>query len=177
MNLENIKPDIRHLKDMKNVVYDQEWFKTAPEDLELYYMYRGLKEKDNLRYDITIIPPRMLGKEYVKTKGHNHPEKEEYIVLEGEAIFLIQDGKEIIKDVYAVKAKKGDKVIIPPEYDGHVTINPTNQELKLANWIAKDFKHDYSVIERMKGASYFYTTDGWIKNKNYKQVPELRFDN
>jgi len=52
MNLKNIQPDIRYLKDMKEVVYDKEWLKKAPRDLELYYMYRGIKKKDGLRYDI-----------------------------------------------------------------------------------------------------------------------------
>ncbi|MFQ6072954.1 MAG: glucose-6-phosphate isomerase family protein, partial [Methanosarcinales archaeon] len=63
------EPDIRMLYDMSDVIYDQEWLKGA-ENLELYYMYRDLSlskkdaqiiKENNLRYDITIIPPRMLG--------------------------------------------------------------------------------------------------------------------
>jgi len=98
INLKNKKPDIRYLNDMKNVLYDQQWAKTAS-NFELYYMYRGLKEKDGLRYDITVIPARMLGKEFTKTKGHEHVGNygEVYIVLEGKAIYLMQKrrGKEI----------------------------------------------------------------------------------
>ena len=182
-NIKNIKPDIRYLRDVKDVVYDKEWLKTAPGDLKLYYMYRGIKQKDGLRYDITIIPARMLGKEFVKTKGHNHPVEEKYIVLEGEVIFLVQKGKEKIEDVYAIKAKKGDEVIIPADYDDHIAINPLNRELKLGNWIAEDCQNDYSVIQNMAGACYFYikvpsTKLGvnWVKNPNYKDVPELRFE-
>jgi glucose-6-phosphate isomerase len=197
MDLKNIKPDIRYLKDMEKVVYDKEWLKKAPKDMELYYMYRGIdppqilprakieagKGKSGLRYDITIIPPKMLGKEFVKTKGHNHPVEEKYIVLEGEAIFLVQKGKEKIEDVYAVKAKKGDEVIIPANYDDHIVINPSNQELKIGNWISEDCKNEYETIEKMKGACYFYIKGpstklgvDWVKNKNYKEIPKLRFE-
>lgn len=177
IDLKDKTPDIRCLNDMKDVIYDKEWLKTAPNP-ELYYMYRGLKEEDGLRYDITVIPAQMLGKEFTKTKGHEHMGSypEIYIVLEGEAIYFIQKQKQdIIEDVYAVKAKKGDVVIIPSYY-AHTTINPSNQDLKMANWMAIEAKSNYDPIQKMQGACYFYTTDGWIKNKNYKQVPELRFE-
>lgn len=180
VNLENIKPDIRYLDDMKDVIYDKEWAEIAP-NLELYYMYRKLKEKDGLKYDITIIPAQMLGKEFTKTKGHEHlgSYPEIYIVIEGEAIYLMQkhskENKDIIEDVFAIKAKKGDVAIIPSYY-AHITINPSNQDLKMADWMALEAKSDYEPIQKMQGACYFYTTDGWIKNENYKRVPELRFE-
>lgn len=177
VDLKDKTPDIRYLNDMKDVIYDREWLKTAP-NLELYYMYRKLKEEDGLKYDITIIPAQMLGKEFTKTKGHEHigPYPEIYIVLEGEAIYFMQKQKQdVIEDVYAVKAKKGDVVIIPSYY-AHVTINPSNQDLKMADWMAIEAKSDYDPIQKMQGACYFYTKEGWIKNKNYKQVPELRFE-
>jgi len=188
----SIKPDIRYLNDMKEVIYDRQWLKTAPENLELYYMYRGVnpaqilpkekimagKGKNGLRYDITIIPPKMLGQEFVKTKGHYHSDKyqEVYIVLNGEAIFLFQKNEgNIVKDVLAIKAKKDDVVIVPLNY-GHITINPSNQELKIANWISENCQNVYNVFKKMKGACYFYTKNGWIKNKNYSKIPKLRFE-
>jgi len=186
------KPDIRYLKDMKEVIYDKQWLKTAPESLELYYMYRGInpaqilpkakimagKEKRGLRCDITVIPSRMLGQEFVKTKGHYHSDKyqEVYMVLNGEAIFLFQKNKgKIVEDVLAIKAQKGDVIIVPPNY-GHITINPSKQELKIANWISENCQNVYSIFKKMKGACYFYTKNGWIKNKNYSKIPKLRFE-
>ncbi|MCK4454280.1 glucose-6-phosphate isomerase [Candidatus Parcubacteria bacterium] len=168
--------EIRYLDDMKSVLYDQKWAKNAP-NFELYYMHRGLKKKGELRYDITIIPSRMLGKEFVKTKGHYHIGKfqELYKVLEGQAIFLMQKGKNIVEDVCIIKAKKNEIVIIPSNY-GHITINPSKKTLKMANWISKRCKSDYKPIEKMKGAGYFYTKTGWIKNKNYKKITKLRFE-
>lgn len=170
--------EIRHLNDMKEVLYDKKWLKTAP-NLELYYMYRGLKKKRGLRYDITVIPARMLGKEFTRTKGHEHPKNmgELYITLQGQAIYLAQKrkGKEI-EDVFAVRSKKeGDVVIIPSGY-AHITINPSKKDLKIANWIALECKNKYRVFEKMKGPCYYYTKQGWVKNKNYKKVPKLRFE-
>ena len=168
--------EIRDLNDMREVLYDQKWAKTAP-NLELYYMHRMLQIKDGLRYDITVIPPQMLGSEFAKTKGHNHAGYygELYIVLEGQGFYLYQKGDENkIEDVCVVKAKKGEAVAIPAGY-GHVTINPSNRVLKTANWVRKDDKGDFSLFEKMHGACYFYTTKGWIKNENYKKVPKLKF--
>ncbi len=174
-NRNKVKADIRTLEDMKEVVYDTNWLKEAG-DMDLYYMYRGIDEKDNLRYDITVIPPRLLGKEFVKTKGHYHQGSfgELYIVLEGRAIYLLQkmEGRKI-GDVYYVKAKAGDHVIIPAHY-GHVTINPSHQALKMANWVSKDCVSDYKDMSGKGGACYYFTLSGWIKNKNYQKVPKLR---
>ena len=188
IDLNKLKPDVRHLNDMKEVIYDKEWLKTAGNP-ELYYMYRGLKEENDLKYNITVLPARMLGKEFVKTKGHVHIGNygEIYTVLEGEAIYLMQKTKpftffnkvkgkdEIVEDVYAVKAKKGESTIIPPGY-GHVTINPSGVDLKTGDWSSKNCKSDYSLFEKLGGACYYHTKEGWIKNENYKNVPQIRFE-
>jgi len=46
--INNIKPDVRTLEQMKNVLYDQNWAQKADNDLELYYMYRKKKKKGHL---------------------------------------------------------------------------------------------------------------------------------
>jgi len=174
---ENRKPEIRFLYDMKKVLYDQKWVRKAP-NFPVYYMYRGVRKKGDLRYDITIIPPRMLGKEFVRTKGNRNWKKfsELYTVIQGKAIFLMQkmQGK-ILKDVMVVKAKKGDWIIIPPKYYV-ITINPLKKSLKIGNWVSEKNKNIYKELEKMGGASYYYTKFGWVRNKNYKKVPKLRFE-
>jgi glucose-6-phosphate isomerase len=172
-----VETEIRYLDDMKKVLYDKAWARTAP-NFEVYYMERGLEEKNGLRYDITTIPPRMLGQEFVKTKGHYHigAYQELYIVLEGEGIFLMQKrGEGKIQDAYYVKATRGDCVLVPSFY-GHATINPASTTLKMGNWISKEYKADYESIGTKGGFSYYYTQAGWIRNKNYEEVPELRFE-
>jgi glucose-6-phosphate isomerase len=186
-----VKAHVRMLSDMKDIIYDRDWF-SRTENVELYYMYRdlSLSKKDSLlikehglRYDITVIPPRMLGCEYVKTAGHYHPLvpgtkvtfPEIYEVLHGEAHYLLQkpDG-EGIKDVILIKANEGDKVIIPPGY-GHLTINASHKVLKMANWVADDFESIYPPIKEKRGGAYFVLETGNVINKNYDHVPELRF--
>ena len=173
MELKN--PDIRYLYDMKEVLYDREWLKKS-ENFEVYYMYRELERKGNLRYDITVIPPKMLGTEFTKTKGHYHPDGfgELYIVLSGKAFYLIQkiSEKDEVEDVFAVEAGKGECVVVPPQY-GHITINHGEETLKMANWVC-DFDSSYSLMEKRGGGAYYLTKGGWIRNKNYEKVPELR---
>lgn len=172
-----LKPDIRYLNEMKKVLYDKKWVKEVP-NFEVYYMYRGIKEKSGLRYDVTLLPPKMLGKEFVKTKGHEHSGNygELYIVLKGQALYLIQKYKnQKIKDAYAIKAKRGEAVIIPPGY-GHITINPSKkEELIEANWLAQKCQNIYKLFEKKQGACYYYTKLGWIKNKTYGKIPKLHF--
>ncbi|NQE06552.1 Glucose-6-phosphate isomerase [ANME-1 cluster archaeon GoMg1] len=190
-------PAVRILEELKEVVLDKNFLATADMDTELYYMFRAVSKDEEdereirdkgLRYDLTIIPPNKLGLEFVKTAGHYHPflpgskmtYPELYEVLEGEAHYLLQrreQGRdtERITDVVVVKAKKGDKVIIPPNY-GHVTINPSEATLKMANWVANAFSSIYEPIKMKGGAAYFELTNGeFVKNANYEEVPGIRF--
>jgi glucose-6-phosphate isomerase len=190
-------PVTRTLAEMKEVVYDKRFLASADMNMELYYMFRDVSkdeedakeiQKRGLRYDITIIPHNTLGFECVKTAGHYHPcpsnskrtFPEMYEVLEGEAHYLLQkreenSGIERITDVVVVKAEKGDKVIVPPNY-GHVTINPCEKALKMANWVARTFSSIYEPIKKRNGAVYFELATGeFIKNEKYGSVPAMRF--
>ena len=197
MDIEQMIPSIRYLAEMTDVLFDQKWAKSSP-DLKLYYMYRDLAmnnkdrrviEKNNLRYDITIMPFIMLGQEYNKTAGHDHPLVENtnitypeiYQVLSGEVIFLIQDSNgDSIKDVCAINAIKDDKVIIPPNYE-HLMINASGKEMKTANWVCRDFGPNlYKPFRQKHGFSYFALKGPenkikWQKNSNYKDIPEIKF--
>lgn len=181
------EPDVRMLRDMDDVLYDRRWAEGA-EDQELYYMYRDLflsrRDADlfveeGIRYDITIIPPRMLGLEYVKTAGHYHPQvpgqsvtyPEVYEVLEGEATYLFQ--REDLSDVVVVRAMEGDKVVVPPGY-GHITINESNKRLKMANFVARGFSSIYEPIKERGGGAYFLTEDGFVENPRCEEAAPLR---
>lgn len=183
------EPDVRLAEDMGEVIIDKEWLEDN-KDAELYYMYRDLwREGDKkkirnsgLRYDITIIPPREIGKEYVKTKGHYHPEAapgisypEIYEVLKGKAHYLLQKkSSNGIEDVALMRAEEGDKALIPPNY-GHITINPGDEALKMANWVDRSFDSIYEDILELEGGAYYELSSGeWLKNDNYSHVPELK---
>ncbi|HUV03351.1 MAG TPA: glucose-6-phosphate isomerase family protein [Desulfobacteria bacterium] len=189
-------PVVRTLGEMTEVVFDKRFLARASKDMELYFMFREVsKDEDDakkikareLRYDITIIPPNTLGVEFVKTAGHHHPYlpgskltyPEMYAVLEGDAHYLLQKREERdiekITDIAVVKAQQGDKVIIPPNY-GHVTINPADAPLKMANWVARTFSSIYEPIAQRGGAAYFELTTGeFIRNERYEEVPDVRF--
>lgn len=150
-------------------------------DTPLYHMYRDLAmtEEDraylrsqDVRYDITVIPPAVLGGEYVKTKGHYHPNNpagvgypELYQVLAGEARFLLQ--KKDLSDVVAVTASVGESVFIPPGY-GHVTINSGEVVLVMANLVSTRFESEYSMYEEMRGGVFYAVEDGgFVQNPRY----------
>ena len=173
-NLKSKKTEIRYLYDMKNVVCDKKWLKIA-KNFPVYYMYRGVRKKDGLRYDITVIPPKMLGQEFPKTKGHSHPFKEVYQVLSGEGLFLLQKCQnKKVKDVFWVKVRKGGVLVVPQGYE-HFMINSSKKALKTGNWLSQKCRNLYDFIEKMRGACYYYTKSEWVKNKNYVNVPPLRF--
>jgi glucose-6-phosphate isomerase len=190
--LEGRAPDIRRALDMKEVIFDKKWLE-ASKNPELYYMYRGVSKpehteiikKSGLRYDITVIPPLMIGEEFVKTAGHYHPEAalgfsymEVYQVLEGEALFFIQKVDNFeqnnVIDASFCRARAGDIFVVPANC-AHITINPSDKNrIVMANWVCEGFKSLYKPLEKMGGGAYFFTKSGWIANKNYGKVPPLR---
>lgn len=172
------KPGVRQLKEMQKVVYDKK-FARKKGNFKLYEVYRNLKKDGNLRYDVTVIKPLMLGEEFVRTKGNCNSKgfQELYTVLEGEAIFFLQKFQEKKVDkAVAIKAKPGQWAIIPP-YHWVITINPSlKNTLETGNWVSDDTENMYKALEKKGGQCYFYTKRGWIKNNNYDIIPELRFE-
>jgi glucose-6-phosphate isomerase len=136
--------------------------------------------KTHLRFDITVIPPRTLCGEYIKTKGHYHPDDpsgtgypELYEVLAGEAHYLIQTPD--CSDVVLIAARAGDVVVVPSGY-GHVTINPSKRQvLEMANIVSSRFSSDYLGYEDRHGAAYFELETGeFVKNPVYPEETILR---
>lgn len=188
--------DVRKLHDMEDVLFDKEWFEgTETRNNDMYYMFRDLAKSDadlqtiktnHLRYDITVIPPGMLGSEFIKTVGHYHPQvpgtdisyPEIYQVLEGSATYLLQkvehNNEDNVPDVVVITARKGDLVLVPPGY-GHVTINASDTTLEMANWVCRDFSSVYEPIKRLSGASYFLLKEGFVKNPLYRNIPSIRY--
>lgn len=185
--LNKVSPAIRFLKDIKEVLASKELTKPA----ELYYMYRALHKikdaeriaKNKLRYDVTVIRPDNLGNEFMKTAGHYHPGDfgELYEVLSGSAWCLLQkrnaDCDRIIEDVILVKAKPGDKIVIPPRY-GHILINIGGEHLVTSNWVSAEFSSEYGLYEKAGGAAYYIFEDSsgerFEVNPYFKEVPRIR---
>ncbi len=177
-------PSVRTLDDMRCVLASPDAAGTMP----LYFMYRDLAltaddrrwlAEQNVRFDITVIPPGTVGGEYVKTKGHYHPLSpagigypELYQVLAGEAHYLLQ--RQDLRDVVVVTAKAGEFVLIPPGY-GHVTINPGQEDLVMADLVSAGFASEYAFYEQMQGGAYYEMEGGvWVRNPRYSAVSPMR---
>lgn len=184
-------PAVRRLEDMQDVLLDSTAF--GPD--ELYWMYRNvalpedrpLIEKLGLRYDITVLRPGKIGREYIKTYGHYHPLKpgtaisypEVYEVLHGTALYILQKkgactGR--VEQFISVIAEPGDKVVIPPNF-GHVTVNIGDEPLVMANWVAREFSSEYEDFRSLRGAAYYAVqlSDGpaFTFNDNYQVVNSI----
>jgi len=185
-----VNPAYRLLSEMEDVLLDHEWYAQAPKNLQLYAMYRDLHMPQHdeffreIRYDITVIPPRLLGQELVKTAGHYHPIAETslpypeiYQVAHGTAHYLLQKPTSDwaqIEDTVLVQATSGDVVVIPPGY-GHITINPVETPLVMSNLVARMFSSEYEPYKQFHGGAYFETKDyTFVKNEQYTNIPELR---
>jgi len=152
-----------------------------------YYMYRDLPPLEGswARFDVTVIPPWRVGDELAKTKGHYHsspagkpPYPEIYQVHGGEALYLLQrSGRSPseIMDFIAVRARPGDVVVIPPGY-GHVTVNIGTSTLVMSNIIFRGSKSYYEPYEKLRGAAYYRLASGLVRNEEYDEVPEVRFE-
>ncbi|HHX75375.1 MAG TPA: glucose-6-phosphate isomerase [Firmicutes bacterium] len=157
-------------------------------------MYRGVSREEDrellaahgLRYDVTVIRPGRIGREYIKTAGHYHPVKpgtdttypEVYEVLAGRAHYLLQtEPDEEGVDAIIIEAVPGDKVLIPPGY-GHITINPGTEPLIMSNWVAAGFASVYGPIKELRGGAYFEVAaegedEQFLVNPNYQPTPRL----
>lgn len=178
-------PVVRDAHELAGVLAEPACARTGP----VYYMYRDVARspadrrwlcEHKIRFDITVIPPRDLYGEYMKTKGHYHPDNQSgtgypeiYEVLEGNAHYLLQSKD--FNDVVMIPAKTGDVVVIPPGY-GHVTINPSRTNvLQMANLVSSAFQSEYQAYEDHRGATFYEMTPGiFTKNPRYPQESRLR---
>ena len=73
------EPSVRTLDDMRCVLANPDLSGSMPpwttyRDLALTAGDRAYLREQNVRFDITAIPPGTVGGEYVKTRGHYQPQ-------------------------------------------------------------------------------------------------------
>ncbi len=161
-----------------------------------YYMANGVYRRGDagrladlpFRYELTLIPERRIGREYVKTFGHIHtPEPQSGLawcevceVLVGTAHFIYQtlDPSEPGATLaYYVEARAGEKILVPPDLD-HATINPGPGPLVFSDVVALGIGGNYDRFRATRGAAYYEVVDGgqprFVANPAYRRVPPLR---
>lgn len=155
-------------------------------DYVVYDVCRGENRKTlsngELQYDLTRIHPGTINTELHKTAGHYHSEgyPELFEVLEGELITILEDDgtEESASKAYAVKAKAGETVIIPPNF-GFCSINAsTESDLIMSNWIDTRARNLYENVEKNHGLCYYIVNTETekispIKNPAYKSAPDI----
>ncbi|KMY49975.1 glucose-6-phosphate isomerase family protein [Peribacillus loiseleuriae] len=143
-------------------------------------------KKRNLLYGAVIYSKGRIGNEPVRSQGHIHAisnscnssTPEVYEIWEGEAVIYMQETAEDNPGrCFAVHAKTGDVVIVPPSW-AHCTVNAnTNKNMAFGAWCVRDYGFDYKGVREHGGVAYFPTVQdnghlAWSTNPSY-QAPEL----
>lgn len=138
-------------------------------------------ERRMLLYGVVTYAAGRLGDEPIRSQGHIHKVSahcgwstpEVYEIWDGEAIIYMQETAEDDPGrCFAVRAKPGDVVIVPP-YWAHATISadPT-RPLTFGAWCDRDYGFDYRGVRRHGGIAFFPLLDAenricWEKNASY----------
>ncbi len=180
---------------LKPVLLDPEEVSSDEELYHLFYIESAssgamdlLKHYD-LNFTLVFLPPRSIGREYIKTSGHYHPPipgtnldfPEVYTQFYGEFQLLLQRrataNLDRLEDCLVVEMTPGLTVTVPPGY-GHAMVNTTNKPALMAGLYGRSFKPVPEPIRNRKGMAYYLLADdGGMRiepNTNYLDLPELQ---
>ncbi len=143
--------------------------------------HRELLQSMHLLYGVVTYAAGKLGKEPIRSQGHIHKVSpfsqwstpEVYEIWSGEAIIYMQEyAGDDPGRCFAVYAKPGDVVVVPP-YWAHATIsaNP-GLPLTFGAWCDRAYGFEYEGVRNHNGIAWFpvfHEDDNieWIRNENY----------
>lgn len=158
----------RLLKDIRNSLSDP-----ACEGPEVVYaiamdvgkkIHADLLKEMHLLYGVVTYAAGKLGREPIRSQGHIHwvskfshwSTPEVYEIWSGEAIIYMQEFAEDHPGrCFAVYARPGDVVIVPP-YWAHATISANPDEpLTFGAWCDRDYGFEYEGVRRHHGIAWF----------------------
>ncbi len=145
---------------------------------------RAALERRMLLFGAVIYASGKLGTEPVRSQGHVHrvsshsgwSPPEVYEIWEGAAFVLMQE--RVADDpgrCYAVIAKPGDVVVVPPGW-AHAAISADPSEfMALGALCDREYNFDYDAIRRRKGLAWYpiVTPNGvieWVPNPRYRKT-------
>lgn len=177
--------ELRKLDDIRGSLLNQDC--TGPEVVYAIVMDVG-KEKDremlikrNLLFGVVSYSAGRMGDEPVRSQGHVHAVSkscgsstpEVYEIWDGEAFIYMQETTDDMPGrCYAVHAKAGDVVIVPP-YWAHMTVNADpSTPMTFGAWCVRDFGFVYDGVRKHHGLAWFPLINEkdeivWEKNNNY----------
>ncbi|MCI8837112.1 MAG: glucose-6-phosphate isomerase [Hungatella sp.] len=178
------KAEVRRLADIRNSLEDRGC--EGPEELYAIVMDvgetedRSHMEKRNLLFGAVTYSAGVMGREPVRSQGHIHSVSlscgwstpEVYEIWEGRGIiYMQQSGEDDPGLCYAVHAKEGDVVIVPPGWV-HATINgDVGRNMTFGAWCVRDYGFEYEQVRRHNGIAYFPRAEGnnisWHPNPSY----------
>jgi glucose-6-phosphate isomerase, archaeal len=185
--------EARCVDELAEVLYNSDGIDPAR---ELYWIFPlkvagvsdAIFDRADLTYSFVLLPPGGIGSEYVKTRGHYHPEMpgsdlaypEVYSHLSGRPYLLMQhrlgNHANQLDDCVLIDLTDGMSVMIPPGY-AHILINPTDEPAVIAGLYNRSFRGLYDPISEMAGAAYFVLDEDGEKvvpNPHYTARPPLR---
>lgn len=143
--------------------------------------HRELLDRMHLLYGVVTYAAGKLGKEPIRSQGHIHKVSdhsgwstpEVYEIWSGEAIIYMQEyADDDPGRCFAVYAKPGDVVIVPP-YWAHATIsaNP-DKPLTFGAWCDRNYGFYYEKVRAHKGIAWFPVFNErneieWVANPEY----------
>lgn len=146
-------------------------------------VHRQLLKDLHLLFGVVTYAAGKLGEEPVRSQGHVHKissysgwsTPEIYEIWEGEAVIYMQEYDEDNPGrCFAVFAKPGDVVIVPPDW-AHATISANPESpLTFGAWCDRDYGFVYDGIKRHKGIAWFPAFSEqneiqWRANQTYKR--------
>lgn len=179
------EPEARTLDEVRHSLKDKN--AKGPDILYCISMDVGekkdlaLMKERNLLFGVVTYASGMIGDEPVRSQGHIHAISsschastcEVYEIWDGEAyIYMQESGDDDAGNCYAIYAKAGDVVIVPPGYV-HATINANvHKNMTFGAWCVRDYGFDYEKVRKHNGIAYFpVVKDGkivWELNNKYK---------
>lgn len=136
----------------------------------------------NLLYGAVTYAKGTLGKEPVRSQGHIHAMSkscgmstcEVYEIWSGEAyIYMQETAHDNPGRCYAVHAKVGDVVIVPPGWAHATIVADTTQNLTFGAWCVRDYGFDYEDVRAHKGVAWFPIVEQnqieFIANDHYQK--------
>lgn len=135
----------------------------------------------HLLYGAVTYAAGRLGDEPIRSQGHIHKVSplsdwstpEVYEIWSGKAVIYMQEtANDQPGRCFAIFAKPGDIVIVPP-YWAHATISADpKQPLTFGAWCDREYGFEYNAVRAHKGLAWFPVITGneeieWQKNPNY----------
>ena len=118
----------------------------------------------HLLYGVVTYAKGTLGKEPVRSQGHIHAISpschdstcEVYEIWSGEAyIYMQETAKDDPGRCFAIHAKKGDVVIVPPRWAHATIVGNIHENLTFGAWCVRDYGFDYEDVRAHHGIAWF----------------------